>query len=75
MRQMEQETQPANSSAPISENDSLAPDEAAAAGVEEIEARDEDVDSPRDSSSTAQSTGWPAGAGGCIAKVISYRQR
>ena len=59
---MEKETQPASSGAPVPEDDSLAPDEAAAAVMDEIEAGEADKDSPRDSSSTAQSTGMPAGA-------------
>ena len=67
---MEQETQPANSGAPVPEDDSLAPDEAAAAVMDEMEARETDKDSPRDSSSTAQSTGMPAGTEGGIANQL-----
>ena len=36
--------------------------------MEEIETREAETDSPRDSSSTAQSIGMPAGAEGWIAK-------
>ena len=59
---MNQETQPAISGEPVPEDDSHAPDEDAAAVTDEIEASEADTNSPRDSSSTAQSTGMPAGA-------------
>ena len=61
---MEKGTRPASSTPLVPEDDSLAHDEAAAAGVEDVEARKKDGDSPRVLSSTAQSTGMPAGVEG-----------